>query len=102
MTTIEIPVVKTTVVLLDEQGNEVNVGDQILYITHGPYLHYGTVEKIIYHKETWGHNVWGWRVHVRRTWDQYNNNPTQDRVVVLSSPTMFKLGVPLEHPEVEE
>jgi len=88
--------IDNTYVLHDEGGNELSVGDRVLYITHGPYLHYGTIEKIVRHKETWG--TWGWRVHVRRTWDKYNNNPTRDKMVILSRATMFKLGVPLEHP----
>ena len=83
-------------VLYDKQMNELNVGDQIMYITTGPYIHFGTIVNIIIHKETGG--TMGWRVHVKRTWDHYNNNPSKDRVVILSSPTMFKLGAKLVHP----
>jgi hypothetical protein len=80
-------------VLVDQQGNNVEVGDRVMYITDGPHVNYGTVKKVTWKETDWGRKFWS--IQVLKTHSAHLEKPI---LVTLSYPTLFKCGIVLGDP----
>jgi len=74
--------------LFDKSGYIVSIGDQIMYITDGPRVNYGVVEKI---ERVSPHGYEHWKVTVQKTGGEWLEKPRQ---VILTEPTMFLCNHP--------
>ena len=81
--------------LFDQSGYIVSVGDQIVYITDGPRVNYGVVEKI---QRVSPYRYEHWKITVQKTGGWYLEKP---RRVTLTEPTIFLCDYPpLYQPKV--
>jgi hypothetical protein len=81
--------------LFDKSGYIVSVGDKIVYVTDGPRVNYGVVEKI---ERVKPYGYEHWKVTVLKTGGWYLEKP---RKVILTEPTIFLCAhPPLYQPKV--
>ena len=83
-------------ILYDNQGNMLAVGDKIMYVTDRRGINYGTIQKIE-RVNSWGYEHW--KVEVLKTMAPYLKEPT---VVYLTEPVMFRCDVVLRSQTIEE
>lgn len=85
----------TDEIFVDNQGKVLKVGDPIMYITDGPRVNYGTIEKVAWVKPAWSN-----RKHIRvHVWKVKGGHMEKPRTVVLTYPTIFKCGEVLQSPD---
>jgi len=80
--------------MIDQQGNTVNVGDVIVYITHqygDTYMHYAKVIKYAKIPGPFSGPVYAMHVEALNTDLEYARR-------ILTNPTVFKCGVELAIP----
>ena len=82
-------------VCVDDHGNQLNVGDKVMYITDGPRVNYGIIKKMAETQCPWNKKYYGIRISVWKEKGGYTDKPT---MVTLTYPTIFKCGVTLNYP----
>ena len=85
----------TDKIFVDNQGKVLKVGDPIMYVTDGPRINYGTIQKIAWVIPRWSTHE-QLRIHV---WKVKGGCMEKERTVILTYPTIFKCGEVLQSPD---